>query len=162
MGYRECRPICLFGKIVYERAYYYCPHCKSGWFPTDVEFGIEAHQTAGVREVISMLGVLEPFGPSAARILPRLTGLNVSASTVQRTTESARANVARRRDDGDAMTARRLVRTKRGSGMSMRSVAAWLTSGWTPRALGSKARKAKSWSAACRGWRWCSIRSPPE
>ena len=55
VGYRVCRPTCLFGKIVYERAYYYCRHCKSGWFPTDAEFGIKAHQTSGAREVISLL-----------------------------------------------------------------------------------------------------------
>ena len=59
VGYRSCRPTCLFGKIVYERAYYYCRHCKSGWFPTDAEFGIEGHQTSGAREVISLLGELE-------------------------------------------------------------------------------------------------------
>ena len=106
VGYRTCRPTCLFGKIVYERAYYHCRHCKRGWFPTDAEFGIEGHQTSGAREVISLLGVLEPFEPSARRILPRLTGLSVSASTVQRTTESVGADVARRRAAGETFGAR--------------------------------------------------------
>ena len=101
VGYRTCRPTCLFGKIVYERAYYHCRHCRSGWFPTDAEFGIEDHQTSGAREVISLLGVLEPFESSARQVLPRLTGLNVSASTVQRTTESVGEDVARRRADGE-------------------------------------------------------------
>ena len=105
VGYRACHPTCLFGKIVYERAYYHCRHCKSGWFPTDAEFGIEDHQTSGAREVISLLGVLEPFEPSARQILPRLTGLNVSASTVQRTTESVGEDVARRRADGETFGA---------------------------------------------------------
>ena len=105
VGYRVCRPTCLFGKIVYERAYYYCRHCKSGWFPTDAEFGIEDHQTRGAREVISLLGVLEPFGPSAQQILPRLTGLKVSASTVQRTTESVGEDVARRRAESETFGA---------------------------------------------------------
>lgn len=101
VGYRACRPICLFGKIVYERAYYHCRHCRSGWFPTDTEFEIEEHQSLGAREVISLLGVLEPFDSSARKILPRLTGLQVSASTVQRTTESVGDDVARRRADGE-------------------------------------------------------------
>ena len=105
VGYRSCRPTCLFGKIVYERAYYYCRHCKSGWFPTDAEFGIEGHQTSGAREVISLLGVLEPFEPSAQQVLPRLTGLSVSASTVQRTTESVGEDVARRRAEGETFGA---------------------------------------------------------
>lgn len=101
IDYRSCRPTCLFGKIAYERAYYHCGRCKSGWFPTDAEFGMENHQTSGAREVISLLGVLEPFEPSARRILPRLTGLNVSASTARRTTESVGDDVARRRADGE-------------------------------------------------------------
>ena len=105
IGYRVCRPTCLFGKIVYERAYYHCRHCKSGWFPTDAEFGIEDHQTSGAREVVSLLGVLEPFEPSARRILPRLTGLKVSASTVQRTTESVGEDVAQRRAAGETFGA---------------------------------------------------------
>lgn len=105
VGYRECRPTCLFGKIVYERAYYYCRDCKSGWFPTDAEFGIEAHQTSGAREVISMLGVLEPFASVAERVLPRLTGLNVSASTAQRTTELVGEDVARRCAEGETFGA---------------------------------------------------------
>jgi len=105
VGYRRCRPTSLFGKIVYERAYYHCRHCKRGWFPTDAEFGIEAHQTLGAREVISLLGVLEPFAPSARRILPRLTGLSISASTVQRTTESVGEDVAQRRAAGETFGA---------------------------------------------------------
>ena len=105
VGYRGCRPTSLFGKIVYERAYYHCRHCQRGWFPTDAEFGIEAHQTLGAREVISLLGVLEPFAPSARRILPRLTGLSISASTVQRTTESAGEDVAQRRAAGETFGA---------------------------------------------------------
>lgn len=105
IGYRKCRPTCLFGGIVYERAYYHCRHCGSGWFPTDEEFGLEHNQSRGAREVISLLGVLEPFEPNARRILPRLTGLNLSASTVRRTTESVGADVSRRRASGDTFGA---------------------------------------------------------
>ena len=105
VGYRRCRPTCLFGKIVYERAYYHCRHCKSGWFPTDAEFGIDDRQTPGAREVISLMGVLEPFEPTARHVLPRLTGLSVSASTVQRTTESVGADVADRRASGETFGA---------------------------------------------------------
>ena len=104
IGYRSCRPTCLFGEIVYERAYYHCRHCKSGWFPTDAEFGIDDRQTLGAREVISLMGVLEPFEPTARRVLPRLTGLSVSASTVQRTTESVGADVAGRRASGETFS----------------------------------------------------------
>ena len=91
----------MFGKIVYERPYYHCGRCKSGWFPTDAEFGIEHRQTCGAREIIAMVGVLEPFAESAAKVLPRATGLNVSDSTARRTTEAVGEDVAQRRAAGE-------------------------------------------------------------
>lgn len=101
INYRSCHPLCLFGKIVYERPYYYCGHCQSGWHPTDAEFGIEKRQTRGAREVISQIGVLEPFVESAEKVLRRATGLAVSPSTARRTTESVGEDVSRRRAAGD-------------------------------------------------------------
>ena len=101
VGYRKCEALCLFGKIVYERAYYHCPHCRRGHFPTDGEFDLEDRKTTGAREVISLVGVLGPFEESSGRTLPRLTGLNVSASTVRRTAESVGQDVADRRAAGD-------------------------------------------------------------
>lgn len=101
VDYRRCHPLCLFGKIVYERPYYHCRHCKSGWFPTDADFGIEDRKTNGAREVIAQVGVLEPFEQSANKVLPRLTGLNVSDSTARRTTEAVGEDVARRRAAGE-------------------------------------------------------------
>jgi hypothetical protein len=89
--------------VVYERAYYHCEHCHSGFFPTDEEFGIERKQTPAAAEVISLAGVLEPFAEGAERVLPRLTGLNVSASTVQRTTEAVGQNVAECRAAGETI-----------------------------------------------------------
>lgn len=91
----------LLGTVVYERAYYHCAHCHSGLFPTDGEYGIADKQTPGAAEVISLMGVLEPFAEGAQDVLPRMSGLNVSASTVQRTTERVGADVARRRAAGE-------------------------------------------------------------
>lgn len=91
----------LLGDALYERAYYHCAHCHTGIFPTDEEFGIADKKTPGATEVISLMGVLEPFEEGAHEVLPRLSGLNVSASTVQRTTEIIGADVARRRAQGE-------------------------------------------------------------
>jgi len=91
----------LFGTVVYERAYYHCATCGTGHFPTDPEFGLEHKQTSAARELISLAGVLEPFAESGGTILPRLSGLCVSASTVQRTTEAVGADVAARRAAGE-------------------------------------------------------------
>lgn len=90
----------LLGETVYERAYYYCAACRAGDFPTDEEFGLEHHQTAGAREVITLMGVLEPFEEGAHAVLPRLSGMNVSPSTVQRTTEAEGRRLAERRAEG--------------------------------------------------------------
>jgi hypothetical protein len=91
----------LLGAAICERAYYYCAGCHAGCFPTDAEFGLEHHQTPGAREVISLMGVLEPFEEGAHDVLPRLSGLNVSASTVQRTAEATGADIAARRAAGE-------------------------------------------------------------
>lgn len=89
------------GEAVYERAYYYCPHCRHGHFPTDAVFHLANHHTPGADEVIALVGVLDPFDEGARQTLPRLTGLNLSASTVQRTTESIGTDVAERRAAGE-------------------------------------------------------------
>jgi hypothetical protein len=89
------------GSVVYERAYYHCEHCHTGIFPTDEEFGITEKLSPGATEVISLVGLLEPFEEGSHETLPRLSGLNVSASTIQRVTESVGTNVAQRRDEGE-------------------------------------------------------------
>lgn len=100
-GYRDCRVTTLLGEAVLERAYYHCSACRHGFFPADAEFGVEHHRTPGAREVISLVGVLEPFHEGAHSVLPRVSGLNVSASTVRRTTELVGEDVAARRASGE-------------------------------------------------------------
>lgn len=89
--------ISLLGRLEYPRAYYHCDACHHGWHPTDAELGLETKQTPGAREVISLTGVQEAFAECAERILHRTSGLNVSASTVERVTEAAGQAVADRR-----------------------------------------------------------------
>jgi hypothetical protein len=87
--------------VVYERAYYHCSECKTGHFPTDAEFGLEHKQTPAAQELITLAGVLEPFAENGETVLPRMSGLHVSASTVRRTTEATGADVAGRRAAGE-------------------------------------------------------------
>lgn len=101
--YRRCRVQTLAGMVDYERAYYRCPHCRSAWFSTDEEFGLQDKRSSGAREVITLVGVLEPFEESAQEVLPRLTGLTASASTVQRVTEAVGRDVAERRSGGETI-----------------------------------------------------------
>lgn len=103
MEYRPCTATSLLGQLVYARAYYHCDQCHRGYFPTDEEFGLDRKPrlTLGAREAIAYVGVLEPFAEAAERTLPRLTGLRVSPSTVQRATEDVGADVAQRREAGE-------------------------------------------------------------
>ena len=65
--------------------------------------GLEHKQTPGCREVVSLTGNLEPFAEAAERLLVKLTGLNMSASTVRRVTEAVGDDVAGRRAEGETL-----------------------------------------------------------
>lgn len=91
------------GEALYERAYYHCPHCKHGHCPTDEEFGLEDKHTPGAEEVISLVGATAAFDEGAHVELARLTGLTLSASSVQRITESVGEEVAQRRAEGETL-----------------------------------------------------------
>ena len=84
----------------YCRAYYYCGHCRQGWFPTDAEFGIERKQSLAARELETLAGILHPFAEGAEQVLERMSGVRVSASTVQRTTEAVGVEIATQQKEG--------------------------------------------------------------
>lgn len=91
----------LMGAALYERAYYHCQHCHQGFFPTDAEFRIEDKKTPATCEVVTLAGVLHPFEEAATEVLPKFCGINLSASSVQKTTEAVGADVAQRRAEGE-------------------------------------------------------------
>lgn len=84
----------MLGGIEYHRAYYHCDGCHHGWHPTDEEFHLTTSRTAGAQEVIALAGVQHAFAECAERDLHRMSGLLVSASTVERVTEAAGQRVA--------------------------------------------------------------------
>lgn len=72
-----------------ERAYYICQHCHRGHVPTDQLLHLsERQQTPAAEEVITLMGTLESFATAADQALHRLSGIRVSESTVERTTEA--------------------------------------------------------------------------
>lgn len=103
VDYRATSVMTLMGEARYFRAYYHCEHCHHGWFLTDGEMGVEQKQTRGCREVVSLTGTLEPFVEAAERLLVKLTGINMSASTVRRVTEAVGNDVAERRAAGETL-----------------------------------------------------------
>jgi hypothetical protein len=83
------------GDVVLQgRAYYLCPGCHAGHVPVDAELGFSAPKlTPGAEEVATMAGTVGSFAEAADRLLPKMSGLRLSESTVERTAEAAGARV---------------------------------------------------------------------
>lgn len=92
----------VVGPIKYSRAYYWCK-CGHGWFPMDEEFALLHKQTPGVAQLASLAGLLAPFQQGAERVLRTMSGLRVSESTIQRTTEDIGQEIDAALRDGDAV-----------------------------------------------------------
>lgn len=92
----------LLGALRIDRPYYYCVHCGAGQFPRDAALGLTASdQTRGAAEAIALAGTLGGFAEAATRILPKLSGLRLSESTVERTSERVGADIGQRLAAGD-------------------------------------------------------------
>jgi hypothetical protein len=100
MNYRPTTLTSLFGEVIYERGYYHCPVCHTGHFPMDHELGVRTRKTKAATEVITLSGTVAPFRQAAQRLLKRLTGLRMSASTIRRVTEAVGQDVADTRASG--------------------------------------------------------------
>jgi hypothetical protein len=89
--------VTVLGTVRISRAYYHCRHCHRGHCPRDVALGLTTVDLSrGASEVVAMAGVLSSFAEAARKTLPKLAGLQVSESTVERTTERVGAAVGRR------------------------------------------------------------------
>jgi hypothetical protein len=92
----------LLGPIRASRAYYHCKHCHAGRCPSDTVLGLgEGDLTPGAAEMVGLGGVLDSFAMVAEELLPRMTGLRLSESTVQRMTEGVGQEVGRRSSQGE-------------------------------------------------------------
>lgn len=97
MGYRSKTLISLLGTIRVARAYYHCRQCHCGFVPWDQTLRLGAQAlTPASREVVCMAGVLSSFAEAATAVLPKLSGLRVAESTVERATEAAGREVGDR------------------------------------------------------------------
>jgi hypothetical protein len=101
VGYRPKTIVGLLGPIRVGRAYYHCPHCHTGAVPWDDVLGLSAEAlTPAAREAVCLAGALSAFAEAAA-VLPKLAGLRVSESTVERVAEAAGREVGRRLAAGE-------------------------------------------------------------
>lgn len=87
----------MLGWVRVVRAYYHCRHCGCGQFPRDAVLGLSGCDLSrGAAQAVALAGALSSFGAAATKVLPKLTGLRVSESTVERTTERAGRQVGER------------------------------------------------------------------
>ena len=93
VNYRSKTVTSLVGDFRLSRAYYHCPHCSHGHVPWDQTLRVPNRRTPGAEEVVALLGTTDSFVKVADRILYKATGLRLSESTIQRTTESAGARL---------------------------------------------------------------------
>ena len=72
------------------RPYYHCPHCHAGHFPGDAALELaDRRLSPGAEQVVTLAGTLTSFDEAATKVLPKMTGIRLGESTVERTTEAA-------------------------------------------------------------------------
>jgi hypothetical protein len=83
--------VSLFGPIPCQRAYCYCGRCGQGLFPWDETVGLTPKRfTPAAEQIVSLAGTLtDSFAEAAEKLLPKMCGLRVAETTVQRTSEAA-------------------------------------------------------------------------
>lgn len=99
----------LLGRVSVERAYYHCRHCHAGHCPRDGGLGLSAADLSpGAEQAVTLAGTLGvSFAEAAVKVLPRLAGLRLAESTVERTTERIGAELGRRLAEGETFGASR-------------------------------------------------------
>lgn len=101
VGWRDKEVTSLLGPAQVKRHYYSCKACGRGHYPWDATLHTHGQRlTPGAREVVSLTGLHESFVQAATRTLAKLTGLRLSAATVERTTESAGMLLHERQEQG--------------------------------------------------------------
>jgi hypothetical protein len=96
--------VTLLGGVRVERAYYHCRHCRAGHCPRDGRLGLSAADLSpGAEQAVTLAGTLGvSFAEAAEKVLPRLAGLRLAESTVERATERVGAELGRRLAAGEA------------------------------------------------------------
>jgi hypothetical protein len=84
----------ILGELKLDRAYYHCPHCRSGFYPRDRQLGIEktCFSPATVR-LIGTVGSMVSF-QEGSQLLRELAGIGIDASQVERGAEALGEEIA--------------------------------------------------------------------
>jgi len=90
--------------VTHERAYHHCRRCRQGDFPFDQANRLQSDRlSAGLRPLVCLAGVPEPFRDGADDILRRFAGVRTDAATVRAATEQAGQRLAHRQQQGDVV-----------------------------------------------------------
>jgi hypothetical protein len=93
--------VSLFGPLRYRRAYYYCRRCGQGQCPFDEQAALPEHQlTSAVEQLASLAGGVCDSFEKGAELLHEMSGVRLSESTVERTTEDTGDRIARLLGEG--------------------------------------------------------------
>ena len=99
-GRRPKQLVTLLGRVVLERLYYYCRHCRRGRAPRDAALDIEGTQySPGVRRLQALVGSVAPFARGRA-LLEDLAGVQVSVKAVERQAEDIGSDLAEQEESG--------------------------------------------------------------
>jgi hypothetical protein len=121
--------VTTLGEVRVSRAYYHCRHCHAGYCPRDVALGLTTGDLSrGATEAVALAGAVSSFAEAAQKILPKLGGLHLSESTVQRATERVGEEVGKRLGAGRTFGPRQVWKwSKDAEGRSVAYVSADLT-----------------------------------
>ena len=105
MSRKEKNIVSLMGEVQLKRAYFHCRDCHQGHFPFDQEVGLTtARLTPAAAEITCMAGIQTSFAEASELTLRKMSGLRLSESTVERTTESTGERLAKLLDEGETFT----------------------------------------------------------
>ena len=93
----------LVGPIAVKFAYYHCSHCGHGYQPWCDCLRLDGTLTPAAEELSSLAGVLGSFADGAERVLRKMSGLQLSESTIERTTEAAGGRLAKQLEAGQSL-----------------------------------------------------------
>jgi hypothetical protein len=89
--------VTLLGKVRFTRPYYHCTHCHQGHCPRDTRLGLTGSDLSrGAAEAAALAGACCSFAEGATKVLPKLCGLRLSESTVERASQRVGADLGGR------------------------------------------------------------------
>jgi hypothetical protein len=104
VAYRGKTLVSLLGPLSLERHYYHCAACGQGFCPWDGVLGVTAAALSpAAAEVACIAGVQTSFAEASEKVVPRLAGLRLAESTVERTTEAAGLRLAAAQTAGQSL-----------------------------------------------------------